>query len=531
MTIETESSDGVVHEFPDGTDRAVIDRVMKSYAMAHTAKAQPQPVPVAAPGNMFAKDPNYEYNTLVPLAVDKLHRGQGMFGSDVSMALPDVLRSPLAGADSIGAQITGDKPITTNASGRPEIGPDELAALSLGADSVVGAASAALPTARAVAPIVERTPAQIAKDAGYVLPSSIDTESQNLLGQLGSSFGGGKTKMAQAASEANQTTTNKLARQSLGLPDNAPLTDKTFASLRAPAYKAYDDVANSIPQVYVDQPFKEFTASLTGGRSAAAAKRFSNTMDNPGIEQLGEDLKRFDGANPQEAIDFVRTLRSESRANMKAFDDPKKLALGQAQKDAANQVDDLIERNLGFFNKPELVQSYRDARELISKSHAVEDATDAAGNVSARDLARQANKGRPLTAQLKTIADAADSFPKAFQNPSASAGQTGLSKLDLTGAAIGVGATLFGHPGYGAAALAPTALHLAQPVSQKIALSRLAQLGAGRTFPGATNALRNLATGAGERSNALQKWMAQNPNAARSGMAPTMGPLNSDQNQ
>lgn len=34
MTIEAESADGVVHEFPDGTDRAVIDRVMKDYAQS-----------------------------------------------------------------------------------------------------------------------------------------------------------------------------------------------------------------------------------------------------------------------------------------------------------------------------------------------------------------------------------------------------------------------------------------------------------------------------------------------------------------
>jgi hypothetical protein len=32
MTIEAEAADGSIHEFPDGTDQAVIDRAMKSYA-------------------------------------------------------------------------------------------------------------------------------------------------------------------------------------------------------------------------------------------------------------------------------------------------------------------------------------------------------------------------------------------------------------------------------------------------------------------------------------------------------------------
>lgn len=37
MPIRTQSADGVVHEFPDGMDQTVIDRVMKEYAQGHTA--------------------------------------------------------------------------------------------------------------------------------------------------------------------------------------------------------------------------------------------------------------------------------------------------------------------------------------------------------------------------------------------------------------------------------------------------------------------------------------------------------------
>src|SRR5271166_636347 len=36
MPITAQSADGVNHEFPDGTDRAVIDRVMKQYAVGKT---------------------------------------------------------------------------------------------------------------------------------------------------------------------------------------------------------------------------------------------------------------------------------------------------------------------------------------------------------------------------------------------------------------------------------------------------------------------------------------------------------------
>lgn len=50
MPIEAESADGVVHEFPDGTDTGVIGKVMKAYAVAHAAKAPPPAKP--DPGNI-----------------------------------------------------------------------------------------------------------------------------------------------------------------------------------------------------------------------------------------------------------------------------------------------------------------------------------------------------------------------------------------------------------------------------------------------------------------------------------------------
>lgn len=41
MTVQAQSADGVTHEFPDGTDPAVIGKVMKSYAAAHTKTSGP----------------------------------------------------------------------------------------------------------------------------------------------------------------------------------------------------------------------------------------------------------------------------------------------------------------------------------------------------------------------------------------------------------------------------------------------------------------------------------------------------------
>ena len=48
MPIQAQSADGMTHEFPDGTDQAVIGKVMKDYALQHTK--------TAAPGYKFSDD-------------------------------------------------------------------------------------------------------------------------------------------------------------------------------------------------------------------------------------------------------------------------------------------------------------------------------------------------------------------------------------------------------------------------------------------------------------------------------------------
>ena len=42
MTIRAQSADGQIHEFPDGTDPAVVDRTMKSYAQSQQQQGPDQ---------------------------------------------------------------------------------------------------------------------------------------------------------------------------------------------------------------------------------------------------------------------------------------------------------------------------------------------------------------------------------------------------------------------------------------------------------------------------------------------------------
>lgn len=72
----------------------------------------------------------------------------------------------------------------------------------------------------------------------------------------------------------------------------------------------------------------------------------------------------------------------------------------------------------------------------MAKSYDVEAVTNpSSGDVSATGLGRLLKKGKPLTGNLKVIADAANHFHRAFQNPAAFGGVEPLSVLDAAFAA------------------------------------------------------------------------------------------------
>src|SRR6202012_1710711 len=68
--------------------------------------------------------------------------------------------------------------------------------------------------------------------------------------------------------------------------------------------------------------------------------------------------------------------------------------------------------------------------------HDVEAATNTAtGNVNARKVAALASRGRPLSGELRTIADAAAAFPKAMQSETAFGEAEPIIVLDVGAAA------------------------------------------------------------------------------------------------
>ena len=314
----------------------------------------------------------------------------------------------------------------------------------------------------------EAIPAAVrAREAGYVLPPSMASESPSIASQAAQGMGG-KAKVRQLASMKNQGITNDLAARSLDLPKGAELNEATFKKIREDAGKEYDRMVTAIPHVVADDEFREIVRGL-GGANSATAKMFPSIVKNPKIDQMAKNILEqtsptstgVANAAPKEiptsvAKEVVKALRFQANQNFKALGDPAKHALGSAQRETAEAIDDLIERNLAKVGKEDLVDNYRKARQKIARAYDIEGVTNlATGDVSAKGLARLADMGKPLGDDLMTIADAARAFPHAMKTAAEVGGNENWSGLDFFGSAASVG---HGNPAIAAGILARPAI-------------------------------------------------------------------------
>lgn len=288
----------------------------------------------------------------------------------------------------------------------------------------------------------ERDAALLAgKKEGYVVPPA--TTNPTLANRAIEGVAG-KINLQQAASIKNQQITNSLARRALDLPPDAPLNSDTLGALRAKAGETYEAVKNSGTMTITPQYSEEL------GHITAAADKIN--ADLPGyksgasqqIADLVASLKPPSGSmNSATAVELSKDLRFNANANHLAASrtgDPSLRALARAQSQAAEVVENEVERHLTAQGKKDLAGNWDDARRTIAKTYSVENALDGAGNVDAAKLAKQSLKGKPLSPELQTAADFANAFPKATKVGASKESMPGISPLDVF-AGTGIGET------------------------------------------------------------------------------------------
>jgi hypothetical protein len=248
--------------------------------------------------------------------------------------------------------------------------------------------------------------AQAAAKEGYVIPPA-DLEP----GMLSEAVSGlsGKIKTAQVASQRNQVVTDKLARQALGLKAGDQLDETVLRGIRNQAATQGYAPLRQAGTVTADKPFFDALDKIASTQQGAA--RSFPGLGESGVADMVAKLKQqsFDAGD---AVDATRVLRE---AADKAYRQGDK-GVGKASKEAADAIEGMLERHLTAAGNPDALKSFREARTLIAKTYSVQKGLNGqTGNVNAQALAKQLQKGRPLSGELRTIAQAGDAFPKATQ--------------------------------------------------------------------------------------------------------------------
>lgn len=249
--------------------------------------------------------------------------------------------------------------------------------------------------------------AQKASGAGYVIPPEDIGEGGGLLTKILSGIGG-KIKTAQEASQRNQGVTNDLAKNALGLQPGDTLDAAALSAIRDKAGQAYNVVKNS-GTITADPAYIQALDNI-GAQSASAAKAFPGAVKSD-IPDLIAALKQpsFDADG---AVEMTKVLRKGADKAFSTGDTD----LGSAMRKASDALEGMMERHLQAAGNPDALQAFQDARQLIAKTYSVQKGLNGTtGDVAAGALAKQLANGKPLSGDLRTIAEASQGFPKATQ--------------------------------------------------------------------------------------------------------------------
>lgn len=243
----------------------------------------------------------------------------------------------------------------------------------------------------------------------------------------------GKLTTGQALSLKNQEKLNNLAKAELGLPKEVPLSRDTLNLLRRDAGDAYSTIKGT-GLVTTDQAYEKALNNITQ-KYQGAAKDFPELAKNEAVDIVNSiKVPQF---NSDSAVDAISVLRSNADD---AFAKGNK-STGKAYREAAGAIEDLLGRHLQAIGAPEdIVSNFQNARTIIAKTYSVENALNpVTNNIIGSKLAKQLEKGKPLSGNLKKIAQFSSAFPTASKEVTSS--MPGLSPLDYATGGLAAAAT------------------------------------------------------------------------------------------
>ena len=405
-------------------------------------------------------------------------------------AIPSFARlNPVAQGTVLGTTSGLMTPVNTGATGS-EMYKDVAQNVGMGAGggALIGSVPMAAELLRGQKPNPQvLNQVQQARDLGYVIPPT--QANPSLMNRVIEGVSG-KISTAQNASLRNQEVTNRLTAKALGLPEDTVITPKVLSDIRNTAGQAYENLGAS----GVVKTSPKYIQALDNIEPYKDAKKAIQAFDSPEAKPIiavVESLKTpsFDVSA---ALSKIKLLRSDADKAFRAGDS----SLYKVNKEAAKVLENTIDNYLANTKQTDLLSKFRDARQLIAKTYTVEKALNqTTGTINAKNLATQLGKGKPLSAELKSVAEFGQTFPKAVQTPEQMGSLPQLSPVDYLFGLIG--GTSTANPAGAVAGLARPALRsvaLSQPVQNRLlptAISpeqrNLARLLTLQGFQGVTN--------------------------------------------
>lgn len=287
-------------------------------------------------------------------------------------------------------------------------------------------------------------------EKGYKLPPSAAGK-QSLLEATG-----GQIKTQQAMSDFNQKLTDNLVRKEMEnaarfgflVTPNTPLTSETMKGIRQAAGRPY-------------QQIRELGELPTGDMQTVTKMIKSKLVDKSG-NALKTPVKIQEQAkiNATQAIDDLKQLRHDGYQQLSASrisGNPEALAQARQMLDEAASIEKRLEDGLQRAGKKELLDDLKAARELIAKSHNVQDAIrDSVGSVDARDIgalyeAGEKGYGPRLTGEIANIGKAGSAFRESmalrgFDAPRYSALDMAVGGMNMANAGSPTGMLMGGLP-------------------------------------------------------------------------------------
>lgn len=261
------------------------------------------------------------------------------------------------------------------------------------------------------------------QEAGYVVPKS--EVSPTFLSNRAEGLAG-KAALKQDMTLTNQQVSNSLARKVIGLADDQPITTD--------AIKSYQNT--------VSQPYREV---------ASLSKKAASNLEK------------------------LKQVRNDAQAQWNFYNrsaDPSALKIAKQLDGEAAALESQIESIASSKGSPDLLTRLREARKLLAQSYDVKRALNpVSGDIDTKVLARMLDKGKPLSDELKTIAEFGKTYPK-FSGKGDMTPAPGVSKVEGMMMALLSGG---GAAALGPAGLAAGALPLASPVVRKAMLTKAFQ--------------------------------------------------------